>query len=269
MIYYDLTEDDDLPRGIYQKIISGIDNLVDIGLIKILKTGKYHFIIDKSNLVFDSQKEGFLTIDSDEVLKIFTEDKDNFKLLQYYVVLISTISSNTSVNINGKSIGNIVGNYPLKRISLLANVSEKTAYKYNAILEDLKLIYVYRYMHRPSNSDHYQTNIYGRYCNKICIESYVINNLKFLPTDDIITHRKEVNYRRSMTQKYLAMVKNGKKYPTDVTKNVYNFIIAENEKYQNLYESSGDETYLSKIRDVGIFDKYDFLPENWEDDLFD
>lgn len=268
LLYYDLVGNDIISQNTQQKIISGINNLSDIGLLRILKAEKPHYIIDTSNLIFDSNEEGFLTIDCDEIYRVAEADKDNFKLLKYLVIMLSTLSSKTTVCANSKIVKNVIGNCTIEKLCLLSGVNERTAHKYNKILEDNKIIYIYRFASRSVKTNKYPTNIYGRFCNKLHINMYISSTLNYLPTDEIIDAKKTINHGRSMIQKYNYMLL-GKEYPLEVVIDIHNFINSRNEKYQNLYESSGDETYLSKIRDTNIFDKYDFLPENWEDELFD
>lgn len=52
---------------------------------------------------------------------------------------------------------------------------------------------------------------------------------------------------------------NDSKYSENDILEVYNYVISENEKYEKLYEKNNYDGYLEKIRDLTVFDKYDFI----------
>ena len=61
---------------------------------------------------------------------------------------------------------------------------------------------------------------------------------------------------------YQQLVKRGgKKYSEQDIKEIYNYVIDENEKYERMYAKNKCEDYLEKIRDTKVFEKYDFLKE--------
>ena len=45
---------------------------------------------------------------------------------------------------------------------------------------------------------------------------------------------------------------------------VYKYVISENEKYERMYKKDKCEEHLDKIRDIDIFEKYDFIPNQTE-----
>ena len=53
----------------------------------------------------------------------------------------------------------------------------------------------------------------------------------------------------------------GEKYTEQEIREIYEYVLDENEKYNRMYEKSKCEEYLDKIRDTDIFDKYEFLTE--------
>ena len=40
---------------------------------------------------------------------------------------------------------------------------------------------------------------------------------------------------------------------------IYQYVISENNKYNKLYEKEKYTSYLDKIRDISVFDKFDFI----------
>ena len=51
----------------------------------------------------------------------------------------------------------------------------------------------------------------------------------------------------------------GKDYTEKTIADIYNYVIEQNQKYERMYEKNKCEDYLDKIRDIDIFDKYEFL----------
>ena len=51
----------------------------------------------------------------------------------------------------------------------------------------------------------------------------------------------------------------GKNYSDSEIKEIYSYVMIENKKYERMFDKSNDETYLDKIRDTSIFDKYNFI----------
>ena len=55
----------------------------------------------------------------------------------------------------------------------------------------------------------------------------------------------------------------GKDYTEKDITEIYNYVIEENQKYERMYEKNKCEDYLDKIRNIDIFDKYEFIKERW------
>ena len=51
------------------------------------------------------------------------------------------------------------------------------------------------------------------------------------------------------------------KYSHEELQNIYQYVLAENQKYKNFYISTKNKQYLKKIRDINIFEKYGFEKE--------
>jgi len=58
---------------------------------------------------------------------------------------------------------------------------------------------------------------------------------------------------------YVQLLKGSDKYSEYDIKTIYDYVVSENKKYERLYEKDGHEDYLEKIRDVNIFEKYNFI----------
>ena len=105
------------------------------------------------------------------------------------------------------------------------------------------------------------TNVYGRPEDKIYIDAFAINQQKYKNSYRYVENNiKKANDKRRFAQIYNQIYKNNdSKYSQEEIQQVYEYVLQENHKYEALYKKNNDETYLEKIRDVQIFNKYDFL----------
>lgn len=253
-------------RLISDYIKCGINELVDNHIIEKVDEQQKHYILDCSNLCTSNSKDFFTVITFGEVQKIFNvENVNNFLLLRYFVSLISTISSKITVYLdNGEYKNRVVGNFTIDYLSELSGITNRTIIEYNKILESIELIHIFRqedFVIDKENNIKRLNNIYGRACDSEYIDTYAKNQQKHYESYRYTENNlKKANSKRRLAQMYQQLIKGGgKDYSEQDIKEIYKYVITENEKYERMYLKNKCEDYLDKIRDTEIFKKYDFI----------
>ena len=178
---------------------------------------------------------------------------------------MGTISSSITVFLhNGENKNRVVGNVSIDYLSKLSGISERTIIEYNKLLESNDLLYVYRqkdFILDNKNGVKSLSNIYGRVCDMEYINRYAQNqkehkkSYKYLKSDN-----EKANNKRRLAQMYVQILKEkDENYSKKDILDVYQYVVSENFKYKNMYEENSYSGYLEKIRDLTIFDKYDFI----------
>lgn len=144
-----------------RQIVKALNDLIDKNEIKLIEKHGYKYLLDISN--YNITKDNFyISFDKSEIQKIFLLDKA-MELLRYFCVVIANTSNKCD------EICNIYGYTSINTLASTAHISIKTAIKYNKILEDAQLIFVYRQgLNYIDGNGNIKTvnNCYGRYCNK-------------------------------------------------------------------------------------------------------
>ena len=254
---------------IYENIVQGLKELEDVNLIKIDDVTQKHYILDTSSMSIDTSKGNFTIVYFDEIKRIFEIDGvNNFILLEYFVSLVGTISSSIEVVLpSGISKSRVVGNYTIQYLSKISKISVRSVIDYNKILENNKLIYIYRHDDfLLFNGELRQlSNVYGRFSDHEYIDVY---GLRLSQTEN--RHKKsgidiDANKKRRLAQIYTQIYKYHKtNYTREQILEVYNYVLKENERYQKLYDDSKFDNYLDKIRDIEVFKEFDFLKEMFD-----
>ena len=175
---------------------------------------------------------------------------DKFSVLRYFMCMISTINHNaTYIDVMGNSYDNFVGFMTNDYIGSLCGVTSYTTYdKYNHLLEDNEMVYIYRHSILIRDEKGQLKNLhnhYGRYKDKKLIIGYSVNRENFELGEETID--KRVNESRSLMQKYYCMVKYGTEYPEKETKRIHKYVYYRNPQNEKKYEQavekghSGDE----------------------------
>ena len=266
LTYYLTGEIPDRRNVVYGHIQSGLEELFKNGYVKIVKNQQKHFVLDCSGLKLDTDSGNFSSISFEEVQKIFqTKGINNYCLLRYFILLMGSLVAKISVTLpNGNSKSGIISNLPISYFAKQMDVSTKTIMDYNKVLEDAKLIYVYRqndFILDKNNSLKTLPNIYGRYEDKEYIDTFAHNQRQYIKsyrhTDE---NYNNANQKRRLAQMYQHICK-GKHadYSKDEIILVYNYVLSENKKYEELYDKTQYDVYLDKIRNVDIFNQFEFL----------
>ncbi len=260
LLAYQLFGNKNFNRRDLDNIKDGLNQLIDKSIVSdVDKLGKSEFIINLSDLYIDNKEEYRLYVEGKDIETIFNlANVNKFALLRYYLALLSTISITESINIDGKNIKNFVGFMTQDYLSRLTNMSRRIIENYNSILEENKLLYIYRHDKKVlfDNGDiRTLGNQYGKYCNMEYIKIYALQEedkyYSLVRDNDANKIVKDNQTGRSLSAKYNAMLK-GKEYDIDTIKEIYFYIKANNEKY------SKNDYYKDKIKDLYIFDKYNF-----------
>lgn len=192
---------------------------------------------------------------------------DKFSVLRYFICMLSTVNYNaTYYDVMGKEYNNFVGFMTNDYIGSLCGVTSYTTYdKYNHLLEDNEMIYIYRHSILIRDEKGQLKNLpnhYGRYKDKELIIGYSVNRENFELGKDTVD--KRANESRSFMQKYYCMVKYGTKYSEKETTRIYRYVHYRNQQNEKKYEQavekgySGEE-FLDKIVSEEVFQKYDYL----------
>lgn len=229
-----------------------------------MRQGKDSFIIETNSLVVDKSKEKYTYLfqtDIDKIMKSSMSTK--LQLFRYYVFLMDSINTKTTVFlVDGKSKNNVIGHQTQESLSAISGLSTRTIIRYNELLEKLNVIYVCR-------SDDFKLdekglvsqfpNVYGRYVNMEYILKYAKDYKEFKGSYKQVQKRKnKTNDNRRLAQEYNWLCK-GSNYEDDEIVRIYAYIVQNNKKYEALYDKEGNEDYLNKIKDLSVFDNYDFL----------
>ncbi len=276
LLTFQLTDDITLSRKYMERLAEGLNELIAKKYIEVkVNIGDKDYILDIGNLIIDnrsdanSEKTLFAVITSEEIHKIMNLDSrlDKFSILRYFISMISTINHNaTYYDEMGNTYNNFVGFMTNDYIGSLCGVTSYTTYdKYNHLLEDNELIYIFRHsvmMRDEKGQLKNLPNHYGRYKDKELIIGYSINREDFELGEDTVD--KRANESRSLMQKYYCMVKYGTEYPEKETKRIHRYVHYRNQQNEKKYEQeiekgySGEE-FLNKIVPEDVFYKYDYL----------
>jgi len=250
-------------RRMHVIISNGIRDLQSFGIIQSLEISKAQFVIDTKKLFFDSNKNPFINIENGELFKIMNSPSGGAKLLRYYITTIGSLSNKIEVFLDSSpNRKNVVGNLSIQKLSEMSGVSYKSAVTYNKLLENLHLLYVFRYNDSLSYDNSYPTNVYGRYDDMEYVKSYAKNHARYHGIKVTSSQSKNnSNRKRRLAQMYNALHIYGKEYNADEIREIYGYVMQNNKILSDLAKSQNDESHLSKLRDISIFNKYDFLFE--------
>lgn len=250
-------------RKEYDNIQAGFKELIDSGVIQITEQlSQTEYVCNLYALYLKPNTEYFCVIYYDELHKIMNLDvkTDKFKLFRYFVCIVSCF--NFSKNIDEIYRGKICG---VSVDSICSLIPKTTALRYNDILEENKIIFIFRFDDFLL-SDYWGINkipnAYSRYEHKdLCItfaatyqSTYGYNAY----TTRKVKEKEAANYSRSMAQKYNHFQK-GKRYDDETIREIYEWAIQYNAESKRKYDEALNQGYKPeepKYKDVTIFDEY-------------
>lgn len=276
---YEKALTDALQRGIYE--------LVGGNLLAIVKDfsskNSYEYLLDFTNMYLDKEKDNFIIITSDEVHKILVCNevmKKKISMLKYFVALISTFNWSKSMSCleNMPNLQGKIGAMSMEYIATQADNSQRTCIRYNDILVDMKMIYVYKSNDKIREGDKLKQikNCYSRYEDKDLCEMYASNYENIVGHNHKIV-RTQKNKEQADNNRRLAQIYNricegyGDSYDEATIRDVYKYITNKNKSLQSDIDKKNSQSYLSysdqewvknlesQIRDTLIFEQFDFL----------
>ncbi|WP_143322621.1 hypothetical protein [Clostridium sp. HBUAS56010] len=249
---------------IRRNVYAAINSLVSNGYISGIRQGKDSFIIDTVSLNVDKSKEKYTLLFQHDVDKIMKSSHSiKLQLFRYYVYLMDSVNTKTTVYlVDGKSKSSVVGYQTQEQLSSVSGLSTRTIIRYNTMLEELSVIYVCRSDDFTIDKDGLLSqfpNVYGRYTNREYIQKYAQDYKQYKKSYKQVQKKKgETNDNRKLAQKYYWLCR-GHQYSEEEISRIYCYIVQNNKKYESLYDEEGNEDYLNKIKDLSVFDNYDFL----------
>ena len=162
--------DSSLSRYIVEKILSGLYELQDRGLISLQSAEKHHtHFIDTRNLVFQSGNSFFNCIGFDEIETLLNSSiskSSRFSLFRYYLIILSSFSAFIPLRIGDESKKYKVSNLSIGFYEKLSGLDRHTVCKYNRLLSEMKLLYI-------ANSGCLSSNFYCQYKYKEALDEYL------------------------------------------------------------------------------------------------
>lgn len=278
LLTFQLTDNITFSRKYVERLSDGLNELITKKYIEVVtNNADKDYILDIRKFIIDNNSDGsknknyFVIIGSDEIHKIMNLDSrlDKFSILRYFMCMLSTVNySATYYDVMGKEYYNFVGFMTNDYIGSLCGVTSYTTYdKYNHLLEDNELIYIFRHSVMLRDEKGQLKNLpnhYGRFKDKELIIGYAVNRENFELGEDAVD--KRANESRSLMQKYYCMVKYGTEYSEKETKRIHRYVHYRNQQNEKQYQQaiekgySGEE-FLDKIVPEDVFQKYDYLFE--------
>lgn len=266
----------DYEKALTDALARGIAELAGgewISIRKDLSTNKsYEYVLDLEKIWLDTDNDKFTVVYPNDVYKIMTcnEKMDKkIRMLKYYVALISTFDW----ALDGK-----IGHMSQEYIAEQADNSTRTCQRYNDILVEMKMIYVYKSNDKVRDGDKLKQikNCYSRYEDKGICEQYASTYENMYGVEHKIVQTKK-NKQQADNNRRLAQIYNriwdghGDSYDEATIKKVYNYITNKNKLLLDEIESKNRQEYMtysdqewiekleSQIRDTSIFEQFDFL----------
>ena len=234
------------------------------GYIKIIHVESGNtFIVNIINPNVE-EKESFIFVENFDIYSILFCDKDanKYSLFRYFCFLLSTFRSKTTL---GNDIWNKcpVGFITIEQLALLTGFCKDTVYNYNKILEELKLIHVFRTNDTFKSEDkesgevkeEHISNTYGRHRNTDLINEVATRHIQIYGLIYNKKHSKNAsvpiaNQGRSLTMTYRWFCQNPNKYSTDEIRELYLGLLDYNKKKKK-----------DNRKDLTVFKGYSFYKE--------
>lgn len=282
---YEKALTDALQRGIYE-LVGGNS----LAIVKDFSSkNSYEYLLDFTNMYLDKEKDNFIIITTDEVYKILVCNevmKKKISMLKYFVALISTFNWSKSMSCleNMPNLQGKIGAMSMEYIATQADNSQRTCIRYNDILVDMKMIYVYKSNDKIREGDKLKQikNCYSRYEDKDLCEMYASNYENIVGHNHKIVRtqkkKEQADNNRRLAQIYNRICEGyGDSYDEATIRDVYKYITNKNKSLQSDIDKKNSQSYLSysdqewvknlesQIRDTLIFEQFDFLNVNTQD----
>lgn len=274
---YALVGDMDYEKVLIDSLVRGIAELAGgkwISIRKDLSTkASYEYVLDLSAMWLDTYKDKFIIVSPNEVYKIMTCNevmKKKISMLKYFMALVSTFDW---------SLDSKIGHMSQQFIADQADNSVRTCQRYNEILEEMEMIFVYKSNDKVRIGDKLKQikNCYSRFEDKRICEQYASNYENMYGTQHKIVASKknkaQADVNRRLGAIYNQICFGNTDYDEETIKAVHKYIVNKNKslqeeidsKYAQTYLTDSDKAYVEKlesqIRETSIFEQFDFLNE--------
>ena len=275
---------DSLQRGIYELKLANV-----LGILQDFSTkNSCEYLLDMANMRLDTEKDNFMFVYPEEVHKILTCNeimKKKISMLRYFVALISTFNWSKSMRYCMENLQGKISTMSIEYISTQAGMmSQRTCIRYNEILSEMRIIYVYKSNDKERVGDKLKQikNCYSRYADKDVCEEYASNYENWYGSQHIIV-RTQKNKEQADNNRRLAQIYNricdgyGDTYDEETIRKVRKYIVNKNKTLQEEIDAKHAQEYMtdsdrrwvekleSQIKDESIFEQFDFLKDddNW------
>lgn len=258
-------------------LLKGISELKNGELISIqedLSGNKhYEYILDLSDMWLDTEKNKFVIVSPGEVHKIMTcreVMKKKISMLKYYIALISTFDW---------SLGSKIGHMSQQYIAEQAGNSIRTCQRYNEVLEEMQMIFVYKSNDKVRMGGKLKQikNCYSRYKDKRVCEMYASDYENSYGVEHKIVatqkNKSQADNNRRLAAIYNQICLGNTDYDKETIKEVYKYIVNKNkslqkdidDKHKQSYISESDKLWIEKLesqmRETSIFEQFDFIAD--------
>ena len=264
-------------------LIKGVYELVDRNILTIIQPYQNEWILDFQNMYLNTEIDKYTIIIADEVKKILSingQMKRNISMLKYFVALVSTFDWSDSMKSQGTmpDLQGKLTHMPQDYIADQAGISVKTCRRYNDILVDYKVIYIYKSNDKIKFDDSLKqiNNCYSRYEDRELCRLYASNYESAMGYQHkIVKTRKkkeQADNNRRLAQIYNRICEGyGDSYDNATIRDVYLYVQNMNKyiqseidkKYRQKYMTESDKVWVeklkSKLRDMSVFEQFDFL----------
>lgn len=206
-------------HSMQSKVKESFKEIIDNGYLDVVKESPLWWRIYMSS--YKETAGGYVVVDANNIRDIVDEEnlRNRPLIIRYYLLLLSSIYSKTKVGTNNQDW-----------FCTKLNVSRQTLSKYNKILTEKKLIYIY---HSALTS---VSNTYGRYEDAEFVR--IEGNKR--------SHGHEAHENANTKRKCVAMYRRfleGKEYDKETLNDIYNVMRERNNEILNLGKSARAEAY--------------------------
>lgn len=274
---------DKYDKSLLDALVRGVYELVAGNIVTIIQPYQNEWVLDFKHMYVDTMTNKYTVIIADEIKKILTingQMKRNISMLKYFVALVSTFDWSASLKCKGNmpDLQGKLTHMPQDYIAGQAGISVKTCRRYNDILVDCKVIYIYKSNDKIKSDDSLKqiNNCYSRYEDRDLCRMYASNYENIMGYQHKIVQTKK-NKQQADKNRRLAQIYNRicdghvDEYDKATIKEVYKYVTNRNKSLQEKIDEKHSQNYLSysdqewveklesQIRDVSIFEQFDFL----------
>ena len=270
-------------KSLLDALVRGVYELVAGNILTIIQSYQNEWVLDFKNMYVDTMTDKYTVIIANETKKILTingQMKRNISMLKYFVALVSTFDWSASLKCKGNmpDLQGKLTHMPQDYIAGQAGISVKTCRRYNDILVDCKVIYIYKSNDKIKFDDSLKqiNNCYSRYEDRELCRIYASNYENVMGYQHKIVQTKK-NKQQADNNRRLAQIYNriregyADEYDKATIKEVYKYVTNRNKSLQEKIDEKHSQNYLSysdqewveklesQIRDTSIFEQFDFL----------